>query len=66
MLSEYLGFDYKKNSTEMYAILKENTAIGIQNARKLKNTYTTEDPFQNSPSTTVFLLVEELLGFGKK
>ncbi len=61
---------YKKNSDKMYGILEnlEKTSKGrlgvkfaIKNAERLLKNYTTKHNFNNDPSTTVHLLVKELM-----
>ena len=60
-LKEHLGEDYKKNSKDMYDKLLEKQGIAIKNAKKLLGIYSKEQhPADCNPSTTVYLLVEEL------
>jgi hypothetical protein len=60
MLSRYLGFPYKKNSSKMYEKLKIYQDTAIRNAKKLLQEYTGNSPAKNGPSTTVFKLIEVL------
>ena len=60
-LNNLLGHKYKKNSTSMYGEIKDKQYIAIRNAKKLMKKYQNgETPSQMNPSTTVFMLVEEL------
>ncbi len=59
-LSLLLGYKYKKNSLEMYDIIKDKEEYAIKNAKKLIASYETDCPEKNNPSTTVYKLVEEL------
>jgi RNAse (barnase) inhibitor barstar len=62
-LSELLPFSYVKNLDSMYDILKRKQAVAIKYAKKLFDSYNKQDPANNNPSTTIFLLVEELNRF---
>ncbi|HNW82352.1 MAG TPA: RloB family protein [bacterium] len=60
-LTETLGHEYKKNSTTMYEEIKNRQATAIKNASKLLTNFSRgETPSQRNPSTTVFMLVEEM------
>lgn len=59
-LTELLGSKYKKNCREMYSVLKEKQATGINNAKRLMALYNPLNPESDNPSTTVHLLVEYL------
>lgn len=60
-LNDLLGHKYEKNSTSMYDEIKDKQEIAIKNAKQLLEQYQNgETPSQMNPSTTVFVLVEEL------
>lgn len=59
MLSRRLGFFYKKNNPHMYEILKPRQPNAIANAKQLYKGRS-PSPARDNPSTTVFMLVEEL------
>lgn len=59
MLSKRLGFFYKKNHPHMYNVLLSRQPAAIQNAKKLYS-QRSPSPARDNPSTTVFMLVEEL------
>jgi len=44
----------------IYEKLLPYQEVAIRNAKRLLDSYSNIDPFNNSPSTTVHLLVEEL------
>lgn len=56
---------YEKNSLEMYGFLEEKQGLAIQNAKRLLEQYDPPNPYQDNPSTTVHLLVEQLNRFVK-
>ncbi len=69
MLSKHLGHPYKKNSPEMYRVLRnleKNTdtnqgiKFAINNAQKLREGIPDHEIHKKNPSTTVDLLVQEL------
>ncbi len=60
MLTERLGFEYKKNSPHMYDHLLALQETAIKNADKLLNSYPDHSPERDNPSTTVHKLVNEL------
>lgn len=60
MLTSLLKEKYKKNSVDMYEKLLDKQANAIRNAKKLLSAYSSLNPEQDNPSTTVFILVEEL------
>ena len=47
----------------MYFQLLKHQPVALENAHKLMNTYSKNNPFENSPSTNVFKLIEELNRF---
>ncbi|TWJ56183.1 hypothetical protein CHCC5023_1520 [Bacillus paralicheniformis] len=47
----------------MYNLLKSKQSTAIKNAKRLLESYTSQNPENNKPSTTVHLLVEELNKF---
>ncbi len=59
-LSRLLGHAYKKECKSMYAELLSQQETAIDNARRLYCSYQPWDPIHCDPSTTVYLLVEEL------
>jgi hypothetical protein len=59
-LKGYLG-DYKKNSEDMYDNLRDRRDTALKHAATLLSSYNPRDPEKDNPSTTVHLLVEELL-----
>jgi len=61
-LSELLKKPYVKNDTEMYLRLSKKQSIAIQNARKLYNKQCLLPLKDRNPITTVFQLVERLIG----
>jgi hypothetical protein len=64
-LDGLLGHPYKKNSGTLYEELEDRQQIAIANARRLLALYEPCNPSQDNPSTTVHLLVEELLKYSR-
>ena len=62
-LTVLLGHPYRKNSETMYGELEHRVADAIQNAERLLDQYQPLVPANVDPSTTVHLLVRELLRF---
>ncbi|MGL4820333.1 MAG: RloB family protein [Bacilli bacterium] len=63
-LTRLLGKKYQKNDTEMYDLLLHHRENALKNAKNLMRKYESgSNPEHNKPSTTVHLLVEELLKF---
>lgn len=60
-LEEKLGHPYAKNSRDTYRELRSRQEDALRNARTLLAQYDPLDPAKDNPSTTVHLLVEELL-----
>ncbi len=60
MLTERLGFQYKKNNPSMHDHLFPLQNDAIRNAEKLLASYDNHSPEKDNPSTTVHLLVIEL------
>lgn len=58
-LQHHLG-SYNKNSADLYTTLLRMQQTAIANARRLHQSYNPWDPATADPSTTVYLLVEEL------
>jgi hypothetical protein len=57
------GYEYQKNSTEMYILLKEHGSIenAIRNAGRLAQEFEGREDYSNlNPGTMVHKLVEEL------
>ena len=65
ILDEKLGHKYDKNSTTIYDELRDFQTTAIRNARNLLNEYYPPRPAKDDPSTTVHLLVEQLVEFSK-
>lgn len=65
ILDRELGHKYEKNSTEIYDELHHLQTTAIRNARLLLDQYYPHRPAKNDPSTTVHLLVEQLVEFSK-
>jgi len=63
ILTQRLGFEYKKNNPDLYDYLLSRQSAAIRNAEKLLITYTKHSPAKDNPSTTVHLLVQELNNF---
>ena len=62
MLSKYLGFPYKKNSTEMFDILLPGLKDAIQRAKRAYDRWFAGVPFHyRNPATAVHRLVGELM-----
>jgi hypothetical protein len=61
-LSELLGKPYVKNSEEMFTLLKGCQSRAIQNARNLYRNQCAQPIGEQNPVTTVFRLVERLIG----
>jgi hypothetical protein len=60
-LSQRLGFEYVKNSHDMYELLEDKQPIAIRNASRLLDEYGEQHrPAYDNPCTTVHLLVQEL------
>ncbi len=59
-LTQLLNHEYLKNSTNMYAELYSRQSDAITNAKRLHSGYKPCCPEKDNPSTTVYLLVEEL------
>jgi len=64
-LTANLGATYEKNDPAMYSKLKTRMNTAIQNAKRLLAQYEPPDPAADNPSTTVHLLVEQLLRFSR-
>lgn len=61
-LSRHLSRPYKKNDAHLPALLVESTSQAIDRATRLLAAYVPSRPAEDDPSTTVHLLVQELLG----
>jgi hypothetical protein len=59
-LTQYLGYEYKKNDPRIYEALKCRMETAIKNAERLMQQYHPPQPGRDDPSTTVHLLVIEL------
>lgn len=60
-LSERFGFEYTKNSLDMYELLEDKQQTAIRNATRLLDGYGEQHrPSFDNPCTTVHLLVQEL------
>lgn len=62
-LSRHLKKKYEKNSPTIYAELQPKQATAIRYATRLLESYPQPKPEQDNPSTTVHLLVQELIAF---
>lgn len=62
-LSPLLGRRYKKNDVSLYEELRSRQQTAIAHANRLLQQYNPTNPEQDNPSTTVHLLVEQLLRF---
>lgn len=62
-LERLLGHKYEKNSEEIYVELLSHRGEALQNAQRLLETYQPVRPADDDPSTTVHLLVEQLLRY---
>lgn len=62
-LSSLLGRRYEKNDASLYEELRSRQRTAIDNARRLLAEYNPCNPERDKPSTTVHLLVEQLLRF---
>lgn len=60
-LDDLLGSKYRKNYPGMYDLLQPLQTTAIRNAAQLLATYAPSQPARDNPSTTVHLLVQELL-----
>ncbi|MBF0275208.1 MAG: RloB domain-containing protein [Nitrospinae bacterium] len=60
MLTERLGFPYKKNDEGMYEVLLDRQKVAIKNSIRLLETHHGKLPCDRTPSTTVHKLVIEL------
>jgi hypothetical protein len=65
LLTERIGRRYEKNSRDMYDTLESRQQIAIENAKRLLKIYSPCRPAEDNPSTTVHLLVIELLKFSR-
>ena len=65
ILEGLLGHPYAKNSATTYDELRSRQEDALHNARSLLAQYNPPDPANDNPSTTVHLLVEELLRFAR-
>ena len=62
-LTARLGTPYEKATEDMYTQLLCLQNDAIKNAKRLYGKYRPADPARDDPSTTVFLLVEQLNRF---
>jgi len=60
-LASQLGSKYEKNRTDIFEILEPHQAKAIDNAERLLASYESSSPHKNNPSTTVHMLVKELV-----
>ncbi|MBN2147989.1 MAG: RloB domain-containing protein [Anaerolineales bacterium] len=60
-LERFLRHKYEKDSRSIYAELLPYRSAALRNARRLLETYQPKHPVDDDPSTTVHLLVEQLL-----
>lgn len=64
-LHALLGHPYAKNSETMYAELERRIADAVRNAERLLAQYDPPNPANDNPSTTVHLLVDQLLRYAR-
>ncbi|MGO9122298.1 MAG: RloB family protein [Desulfomonilaceae bacterium] len=64
-LTPLLGSPYKKNRPDMYDLLKEMIDTAVANANKLLDLYEPKQPAHDNPCTTVHLLVQRLIQYGR-
>jgi hypothetical protein len=62
-LKSLFGHPYAKNSEAMYTELEGHITNAMRNAERLLTQYEPLNPAQDNPSTTVHLLVEQLLRY---
>jgi hypothetical protein len=65
ILDERLGHKYEKNSTTIYNELQDRQTVAIKYAQNLLDEYRPSRPARDDPSTTVHLLVEQLVNYSK-
>ena len=65
-LTRHLGKKYQKNSRTMFSDLNPFQSTAIRHATQLLLHYSPHNPEQDNPSTTVHLLVQELLKFQRE
>lgn len=63
MLTDWLGFEYKKNDPNMYELLESRQQDAIRNAERLLNSYDPHRPADDNPCTAVHHLVQALNEF---
>jgi len=63
MLTDRLGFQYKKNDPSIYDHILPLQSAAIQNAENLLRSYSNHSPERDNPSTTVHKLIQELNKF---
>ena len=62
-LTAMLSQPYEKNSKEMFSVLLGRRQQAIENAERLREWHSSNSPAQCDPSTTVDLLVKELMKY---
>ncbi len=62
-LREKLGWPYAKNEATLYRELRPRQEVAMRHAKTLQAQYTSRNPAEHDPSTTVHLLVAELNRF---
>lgn len=65
ILDKHLGHKYEKNSGTVYDELSNRQPTAIRNASNLLAEYNPPRPAMDDPSTTVHLLVEQLVKYSK-
>ena len=63
MLTDRLGFEYKKNDPTMYDLLERRQQDAIRNAERLLSFHVPHRPADDNPCTTVHHLVQALNEF---
>ena len=65
-LNALLGHSYAKNSETMFAELEGRIADAVRHAERLLAQYNPPNPANDNPSTTVHLLVDQLLRYARE
>ena len=65
MLSEHLCAKYKKNSEDIYSMLRPNMYSAIKNAKNIMSNYEELPPSQCTPGTNVYEIFEKLQDYLK-
>lgn len=64
MLSNHLGFSYRKNAQDMFEILLPRMSVAIERAERAFKRWSEDEPFHaRNPATAVYKLVRELMAY---